>query len=99
MVSRLHSQLFVKKGSTDQLPKDLFARFPSNSRHCPVEALRLFLKATRTIRPIIPFFKLDPLFISFVKRHKPITAPSLGRWLRMLLQVGGSVAQWLGRLP
>ena len=78
-----------KRGTADQLPKAFFARFPSNSKLCPVEALRCYLKATRTIRPAIPSSKPDPLFILYVKPHKPISAPSLARWLRSLLKVSG----------
>ena len=53
-----------KRGTADQLPKAFFARFPSNSNLCPVEALRCYLKVTRTIRPAIPSSNSDPLFIS-----------------------------------
>ena len=78
-----------KRGTAAQLPKAFFARFPSNSKLCPVETLRCYLKATRTIRPAIPSSKPDPLFISYVKPHKPISAPSLARWLRSLLRASG----------
>ena len=46
-----------KRGTADQLPQGFFARFPSNSKLCPVETLRCYLKATRTIRPAIPSSK------------------------------------------
>ena len=78
-----------KRGSADQLPKAFFARFPSNSKLCPVETLHCCLKATRTIRLAITSSKPDPLFISYVKPHKPISAPSLARWLRSLLKASG----------
>ena len=78
-----------KRGMPNQPPKAFFARFPSNSKLCPVETLRCYLKATRSFRPVIPSSKPDPLFISFVKPHKPISAPSLARWLRSLLKASG----------
>ena len=78
-----------KRGTADQLPKAFFALFPSNSKLCPVETLRCYLKATGTIRPVIPASKPDPLFISYVKPHKPISAPSLTRWLHSLLKASG----------
>ena len=78
-----------KRGTADQLPKAFFARFPSNSRLCPVETLRCFLKATRKIRSAIPSSKPDPLFISYVKPHKPTSGPSLARWLRSLWKASG----------
>ena len=78
-----------KRGTADQLPKAFFARFPSNSKLCPVETLRCYLKATRSVRPAILSSKPDPLFISYVKPHKPISAPSLARWLRSLLKASG----------
>lgn len=78
-----------KRGTADQLPTAFFARFPSNSKLCSVETLRCYLKATRSFRPVIPSPKPDPLFISYVKPHKPISAPSLARWLRSLLKASG----------
>ena len=81
-----------KRGTADQLPQAFFARFPSNSKLCPVETLRCYLKATHTIRPVIPSSKPDPLFISYVKPHKPISAPSLARWLRSLLKASGVIS-------
>ena len=80
---------FRKRGVADQLPKAFFARFPSNSNLCPVETLRCYLKATSTIGPAIPSSNSDPLFISYGKSHKPISAPSLTRWLRSLLKAFG----------
>ena len=78
-----------KRGTADQLPKALFARCPSNSKLCPVETLRYYLKATCSFRPVIPSSRPDPLFISYVNSHKPISAPSLARWLRSLLEASG----------
>ena len=78
-----------KRGTADQLPKAFFARFPSNSKLCPVETSRYYLKVTRPFRQVIPLSKPDPLFISYVKPHKPISAPSLPRWLRSLLKASG----------
>ena len=78
-----------KRGMADQLPKAFFTRFPSNSKLCPVETLRYYLKATHSFRPVIPSSKPDPLFISYVKAHKPISAPSMVRWLRSLLKASG----------
>ena len=78
-----------KRGTVDQLPKAFFARFPSNSKLCLVETLCCYLKATHTIHPAISSSKPDPLFISYVKPHKPISAPSLARWLHSLLKASG----------
>ena len=78
-----------KRGTADQLPKAFFECFPSNTKLWPVETLRCYLKATCSFRPLIPSSKPDPLFISYVKPHKPISAPSLARWLRSLLKASG----------
>ena len=78
-----------KRGTADQLPKAFFAHFPSNSKLCLVETLCYYLKATRSFCPVIPSSKPDPLFILCVKPHKPISAPSLARWLRSLLKASG----------
>ena len=66
-----------------------FASFPHNKRLCPVDTLRHYLKATRNLRPVFPSSKPDPLFVSYVKPHNPITAPTLSRWLRMVLKNAG----------
>ena len=78
-----------KRGSSDQLPQAFFASFPHNTRLCPVDTLRYYLKATRNLRPVFPSSKPDPLFVSYVKPHNPITAPTLSRWLRMVLKNAG----------
>ena len=78
-----------KRGSPDQLPQAFFASFPHNERLCPVGTLRHYLKATRNLRPVFPSSKPDPLFVSYVKPHHPITAPTLSRWLRMVLKNAG----------
>lgn len=46
-----------KWGSSDQLTKAFFARFPSNSRLCLVETSGSYLKATHAIRPVFPLFQ------------------------------------------
>lgn len=78
-----------KWGSSDQLTTAFFARFPSSYRLQLVETSGLYLKATRAIRPVFPSFKVDLLFISYVRPHKPIMAPSIKRWLCLLLRVFG----------
>ena len=71
--------------SPDQLPQAFFASFPHNKRLCLVGTLRHFLKGTQNLRPVFPSSKPDPLFVSYVKLHNPITAPTFSRWLRMVL--------------
>lgn len=78
-----------KRGSTDQLPQAFFASFPHNKRLCPVDTLRVYLKATRNLRPVFPSSKPDPLFVSYVKPHNPITTPTLSRWLRTAIKNAG----------
>ena len=77
------------RGSLDQLPQAFFASYPHNKRLCPVDTLRHYLKATREVRPVFPPSKADPLFISYVKPHKPISSSILSRWLRTGLTNAG----------
>ena len=77
-----------KRGSSDQLSKASFAQFPSNSRFL-IETVCSYLKATCVTRPASPSSRVDPLFMSYVKPHKPITAPSTERWPHLLLKVSG----------
>ena len=78
-----------KRGSPDQLPWAFFASFPHNERLCQVDTLRHYLKATRNLRPVFLSSKPDPLFVPYVKPNNPITAPTLSRWLRMVLKNAG----------
>ena len=48
-----------------------------------------YLKATRNLRPVFPSSKPDPLFVSYVKSHNPITVPTLSRWLCTVLKNAG----------
>ena len=66
-----------KRGSPDQLPQAFFASFPHNERLCHVDTLRHYLKATQNLCTVFPSSKPDPLFVSYVKPHNPITAPTL----------------------
>jgi len=68
-----------KRGSPDQLPQAFFVSFPHNERLCPVGTLRHYLKATRNLCPVFPASKPDPLFVSYIKPHHPITTPTLSR--------------------
>ena len=78
-----------KRGSPEQLSQAFFASFPDNKILCPVDTLRHYLKVTRNLRPVFPSSKPDPLFVSYVKPHKPITSPTLSRWLRTVLKNAG----------
>ena len=78
-----------KRDSQDQLPQAFFASYPHNKRLCPVDTLRHYLEATREVRPVFPSSKPDPLFISYVKPPKPISSPTLSRWLRTGLTNAG----------
>ena len=78
-----------KRGSPDQLPWAFSASFPHNERLCQVDTLRHYLKATRNLRPVFLSSKPDPLFVPYVKPNNPITAPTLSRWLRMVLKNAG----------
>ena len=80
-----------KRGSPDQLPQAFFASFPHNERLCHVDTLRHYLKATRNLRAVFPSSKPDPLFVSYVKPHNPITAPTLSQWLRMVLKTAADI--------
>ena len=52
-----------------------------NSKH--------LLRDPANLHPVFPSSKPDPLFVSYVKSHNPITAPTLRRWLRMVSKNAG----------
>lgn len=81
--------------SVIQLEKGMLNMHPPKPRHTHTQvgcALRYqvwelpwFTQATFltcNLRPAFPSCKLDPIFVSYVKRHNPITSLTLCRWLR-----------------
>ena len=68
----------------DQQLQAFFVSLPYNERLCPAGTLSHYLKATRNLHPVFLSSKPDPLFVSYVKTHNPIT--TLSRWLHMVLK-------------
>ena len=79
----------TKKRITGAPPKELFfASFPSNPKICPVSCLRSYEKRT------VQFRQMDqsvaqPLFISYIKPHKPVTSQRIAHWIKDLLGQAG----------
>ena len=78
-----------KTGTLDKPAEAFFACFDQDRKLCPVECFRYYLKLSRNVRPVIPFSLPDKLFISFIRPHKPVTAKTLGGWLRTFTSAAG----------
>ena len=57
-------------------------------RLCPVECYKTYEHATKDYRPKDKQ-QTDPLFLSYIRPCKPVTASTLARWVRSLLQQAG----------
>ena len=78
-----------KTGSANK-PADAFLpALNQDKKLCPVECFRQYLKISRNVRPVILSSLPDKLFSSFKRPHKPVTATTLGRWLRTFMSAAG----------
>ena len=78
-----------KTGRLGKPAEAFFARFDQDRKLCPVECFRYYVKLSRNVRPVIPSFLPDKLFISFIRPHKPVTSTTLGRRLRTFMSAAG----------
>ena len=60
-----------------------YSSFPEDENLCPVTTLRCYEERTKTLR------KTNSLFISVRKPHKPITAATIGHWLKKVMETAG----------
>jgi len=74
-----------KKRTVGAPPKEvMFGAFPDDDRLCVVRCLRQYESATQPYRRKeagIP----RPLFLSYIKPHKPVTAQRLAHWVKEIL--------------
>lgn len=65
-----------------------FTSFTGNDRLCVVQCLKQYEAVTNQFRVIIPE-GAAPLFLSYVKPHKPVTAQRLAQWVKDLFKEAG----------
>ena len=70
------------------LKECFFASFPHDSRLCVVQCLQAYEKATRKFRVIEPSTPA-PLFLSYVRPHKPVTSQRIAHWIKDTLRKAG----------
>ena len=79
----------TKKRVTGAPPKEFFfASFPANSVICPVHCLRNYELKTAQFRRTGQEVA-RPLFISYIKPHKPVTSQRIAHWIKDLLGRAG----------
>ena len=69
--------------------KLFFPAFPQDRRLCPVTYLKHYEGLTKEFRPEVPGNKPNPLFLSILSPHKPITSSTLSRWIKCILKDSG----------
>ena len=78
-----------KKRVVGAPPKEvLFGAFPDYSRLCVMKCLRHYEDVTAQYRkkdPSIP----QPLFLSYIKLHGPVTSQRIANWLKEILKKAG----------
>ena len=78
-----------KKRIVGAPPKQLmFGAFPSDGRLCVMKCLRQYETDTLIHRKKDPGSS-QPLFLSYVKPHKPVTSQRLANWLKEMLGKAG----------
>ena len=78
----------TKKRTPGLPPKELFfGAFPNNKQLCVVECLKEYEIRTKELRNSDPGAK--PLFLSYVRPHKPVTSQRLAHWVKDVLAEAG----------
>jgi len=65
-----------------------FASFTVNDRLCVVQCLRQYETVTSQFRTAVPQ-NAAPLYVSYVKPHKPVFTQRLAHWIKDLLKKPG----------
>ena len=78
-----------KKRVVGAPPKEvMFGAFPQDSRLCVVQCLRQYEKATAQYRKMEPSSP-QPLFLSYIKPHDPVSSQRIAHWLKDVLGRAG----------
>ena len=79
----------TKKRQTGTPLKEIsFASFSANDKLCVVQCLKQYEAMTSQFRSVTPQ-RAAPLFLSYVKPHKPVTTQRLAHWIKDLLKEAG----------
>ena len=68
--------------------KHFFASFPPDRRLCFCTYLKVYIERTKASCPTKSGFK-NPLFLSYIKPHGPVTSTTLSRWVKSTLAQAG----------
>ena len=79
----------TKKRQTGVPLKEIsFASFSANDKLCVVQCLKQYEAMTSQFRSVTPH-RAAPLFLSYVKPHKPVITQRLAHWIKDLLKEAG----------
>ena len=78
------SDLSKQSKQGKDLKQFFFPRFSENQKLCPAFSLENYICATQPLRG-----DSSQLFISFIKPHRPVTSPTVARWLKEVIQEAG----------
>ena len=65
-----------------------FTAYTTDRRLCFCETLKVYIERTAQFRAGVDQMK-GPLFLSFVRPHKPVTRDTIARWIRIVLHRSG----------
>ena len=68
--------------------KDFFASFPPDRRLLFCTYLKVYIERTKASHPTASGSK-NPLFLSYIKPHGPVTSSTLARWVKSTLAQAG----------
>ena len=70
------------------LKECFFDAFKEDKWLCVMECLREYEKRTLEFRKWCPEVP-DPLFLSYVRPHNPVTSQKIAHWIKVILQLAG----------
>ena len=75
------------KRKAGEAPRTLFfGAFPENAKLCVVQCLRHYEKVTEEFRQVDN--DSNPLILSYIKPHRPITVQRIAHWIKDMLEAG-----------
>lgn len=79
----------TKKGKVGAILKEcFFASFPHDNCLCVVQCLQVYEEVTKKYRDIQASMP-SPLFLSYVRPHKPVTSQRIAHWIKDTLRMAG----------
>ena len=81
--SHFNHLIYLNRATHQSLLKNIFPYYSPDESLCPVKALQVYEKCTASFRT---GESKSTLFLSWIRKHEPVSSSTIARWLRTCLQ-------------